>query len=171
MLMELLYSAKYISGLPVFVIYILVDIFKTLNVTLILSAAGKGRSLLTISLTSLLANIILNIILYNLMGIIGPAISTLLITAVTGLIIQACCAKILKTNFLNLFNWKRIGILVSELIVFFLVFSEISRMLAAGSFSYIFRLLIVSGGFFGIMTLLNIKSILKCIAEIGTYRL
>lgn len=42
-LMNLLYTEKYLSGISIFVVYILVDIMQFTNITLILSASGKTK--------------------------------------------------------------------------------------------------------------------------------
>ena len=171
MLMELLYSEKYMSGLAVFTVYIFTDIFRTLNITLVLSAAGKGKVLLAISAGSLLGNLVLNIIFFKTMGIVGPAVSTLIITAITGIIIQKKCAETLNCNIHELFDWKYITKLIVELLGFGIVFHLISNALAYTGIHYFVRLIIVSGSYGIILIALNCKRFLKCVGEIGKYKL
>ena len=45
---EFLYTAKYLSGIGIFITYILVDIFAVMNLTLLLSAAGKTKTIMFI---------------------------------------------------------------------------------------------------------------------------
>lgn len=69
--MNLLYSEKYLSGLPVFCIYIISDIFHFASITLILTASGKTKLLMRIGLTGLVVNFVLNIIFYHFLALWG----------------------------------------------------------------------------------------------------
>ena len=93
-LMMLLYSNKYIDGLWIFIIYIFVDLFRFANITLILSAAGKTRTLMFLGVGSLMFNAVLNVLLYQWLGLIGPAVATLLVTVATGVIMLALGAGV-----------------------------------------------------------------------------
>ncbi len=69
--MLFLYDAKYLAGLPVFIIYLVVDMIRFANVTTILSGAGKTKILMGISVTTMVLNAILNVIGYKLFGLVG----------------------------------------------------------------------------------------------------
>lgn len=169
MFMRLLYSEKYLSGLPIFMVYILVDIFRTLNITLVMSAAGKGRQLLMISAISLCSNLFLNVLFYHWLGILGPAISTLVVTIMTGILIQKKCARILQCKLSQLFDWKYTGIFVIQLVCCAALFLWISRQLNLIGMHYFLRLVIVSGGMAITLVLANAKRILSCVRKIGKY--
>ena len=171
MLMRLLYSEKYLSGIVVFVIYIIVDIFRFTNMTLILSASGKTKSLMYISAFTLILNLILNLILFKFLGIIGPAISTLIVTIISGYLIQSKCIKILQSKWSKIFDFKYLCVFGIELISFILIFSKISKWLLIKNIYYLFGLLFIGSLFSGVMLVFNFKKILYCIRDIGKYKL
>ena len=171
MLMELLYSKKYLSGLSVFIIYILVDIFRFTNMTLILSASGKTKSLMYISACTLALNFVLNIILFKYLDIVGPAISTLIVTILSGCFVQYKSACILKSRIKDVYDFKYMFRFLVELIICILIFRTISHLLNETSLHYFVKLVIVSGGFVFVTSVLQLKRILGCLKRIGSYRL
>ena len=88
----------------VFIIYILVDVLSVLNITIILSAAGKTKTILFASIGTFFANIFLNIGSFFVFEEVGPALTTLLVTLVQGIVILSLGAREIKTNILKLFD-------------------------------------------------------------------
>ena len=168
MLMELLYTQKYLSGINVFIVYTLVDIIRFLSMTLILAAAGKTKILVYLATGSIAANFLLNLLLFRLMGTLGPAIATLLILTLTGLIIQNCSASVLQCRLCDLFDWKRLLLFLAEALLLIPVFLILSR--ALGELHYITRLLIVGGGYGLALLALNLKRLFLCVRQIGEFR-
>ena len=82
-----LYSEKYSDGIWVFIIYIFVDIFSFVYPGKILMVSGRTKELLLHSVIMLVFNIGLNVVLLKLIGIIGPALATLIVQ-VGALIVQ-----------------------------------------------------------------------------------
>lgn len=115
-LMSFLYSDKYISGLNIFIVYIIVDILSVLNITLILSAAGKTKSIMCISAGAFVLNLVLNIAFYHLFDLIGPAIATLVVTTIQGVIMLSFGAKEMGTNILEMFNKRFAFLFILELV-------------------------------------------------------
>ncbi len=105
-LMQLLYSEKYLSGLPVFCIYILVDMIRFTNITLILSAAGKTKQLMFLSFGALMANFLLNLILFRLLGVPGPAVATLITTLCVGFLMLWLNARELQVPIAAFFELR-----------------------------------------------------------------
>ena len=103
-LMQLLYSDKYVVGLSVFCLYILVDLLQFANMTMVLCAAGKTGTLMLIGFGTLGLNAVFNVVLYQYMGIAGPALATLLITLLTGVLIMGFSAKALGAGITRLFD-------------------------------------------------------------------
>lgn len=171
MLLELLYSRKYIGGLRVFIIYIIVDIFRTLNITLILSSAGKTKELFIISSAALLLNAVLNIVLFKCMGITGPAVSTLIVTIISGALIQKQCAVILQCRFSEIFNAKNILYFCLKTFPVMAGFAAVSLLLEKINLHYFIKLLIVGGGCGTVLCAVNIKQIIRYIKMIDSYRL
>ena len=82
-----LYSEKYVGGIWVFIIYILVDIVSFAYPGMLLTISGRSKELLVHSLIMLIINVGLNIVFLKLFGIIGPALATLIVQ-MGGLIVQ-----------------------------------------------------------------------------------
>jgi O-antigen/teichoic acid export membrane protein len=104
----LLYSEKYLDGLNVFRIYILILYFRVIYFGMILNAAGQTKKILNSSLLSLVLNIILSIILINILGFSGPAWATLISTLLMALYQLKVTSKILKLKIRDLFPWDNI---------------------------------------------------------------
>ena len=124
-LMRLLYSDKYESGLSIFVIYILVDFIRFTNITLILCAAGKTKLLMVMGVCGLVFNAVMNVVLYNIFGITGPAIATLITTLLLGIVMLKCNAKVLKSTLKALFDLKHLVMFLCEGVIFALIAVDI----------------------------------------------
>ena len=171
MLLELLYTKKYMEGLWIFIVYILVDIVRVLNITIVLSAVGQAKELVMISGISLALNFVLNIIFFKKLGIIGPALSTLLVMTLSGIVIQNKCSKVLQCKLNKLLSAKKIlfyGVKLCSVSIIFIVLSEI---FSQSTIHYIIRLLIISGGFCMSMLMICGKELIIIIKEIGNYKL
>ena len=116
-LMTLLYTDKYLAGLNVFVVYILVDIVRFLGVTMILSALGKTKTILFVSIGTLALNCVLNIPMYLLFGNVGPAIATLIVTLLNGLVLTYLSAKNTNTSVFKFFDCKYLAVFLMECVV------------------------------------------------------
>lgn len=116
-LMKFLYTEKYISGLSIFIVYIFVDVLSVFNITLLLSAAGKTKTIMCVGVGAFIANLILNILFYHLLGLIGPAVATLVVTLLQGVVMLSMSAKVIQTSFLKMFNKKFMCIFMLELVV------------------------------------------------------
>lgn len=112
-----LYDEKYIDGLNIFIIYLVVDVFRFANATIVLSASGKTAKLMIYSIGSLAINFALNIIFYKLFGLIGPALATLVITLVLYIVLLFEASRLLKTSVIRMFEWKEIIIILLTLCV------------------------------------------------------
>lgn len=126
-----LYGDKYLDGTVIFVIYILVDMLRFANLSLILSAKGDTKTLMLLSCGSLGANLILNVLFYQLFGFAGPAIATVVITLFMSICLLQKSAKVLDTTIVGLLDKKHLS-------KYFLC------MLAAGVLTYAVRLILNS---------------------------
>lgn len=156
-LMKLLYSNRYTDGIAIFCIYILVDFLRFTNLTIILSSAGKTKWLMTLGISAMVANALLNWILYTTMGIVGPAVATLTITAITGIIMIYLDSKVLKARIRELFDLKYLSLFLLETLILTAVSATVCRLLAANDVHYFAVLVIVSGFYISLMLLLNFK--------------
>ena len=166
-LMKLLYSNKYLSGLSVFCIYILVDLFRFTNITLVLSAAGKTKKLMYLGAGSLLANVVLNAVLFKLFDINGPALSTLAVTAVTGIMMMSMSAKELGTTIGGFFDKKYLGIFVLESLAATAVFYAVQSWLEIKDVHYFVILMTICGAYGLLMLALHGKRMFRSLKKVN----
>lgn len=167
-LMTLLYSSKYISGLGVFCVYIVVDCFRFTNITLVLSAAGKTKWLMGVGVGAVTFNAVLNLFLYYLLGIIGPAVATLITTIISGIIMLSCGSKILNSRLSDVFDIKYLLLFVAENISLLLLMTKISSLLSGMNIHYFLQLIIISGSYVLIMFILNGKRLLLDMKQVNS---
>ena len=167
-LMKLLYSNKYTAALPVFFVYIFVDLFRFANITLVLSAAGKTRTLMLLGLGSLGCNAVLNVVLYRWLDLIGPAIATLLVTMATGIIMLSLGARALDTRVIRLFNWRYLARFVAESAVLTVALSFVQQAMEARDIHYFLILVTVAGAYGLIMLLLHGKRLLRALKKVNS---
>lgn len=125
-LLIFLYSEKYIVGLNIFVIYLITEIFRFTYFGLILSASGNTKFITFSSLVSVFLNIVLNVILFMLFGMIGPAVATLITVFVMGTMQFLFSLKVLKVKFFDIIN-------IREMLKY------LFQLLAVGLLCYIFK--------------------------------
>lgn len=166
-LMELLYSKKYVAGLPVFCIYILVDLLRFTNITIVLSAAGKTAKLMLYSIGSLVVNIILNVVLYQLMGVPGPAVATLLTTLGVGMLILYSGAKELNTTLGALFDGKFFALFMAENLILTVLLYGVQMALAQLGLHYFVILVIICGAYAGITLALHGKRLIQALKNVN----
>ena len=168
--MKLLYSEKYLSGLPVFCIYIIVDILHFTNITLILAASGRTKLLMRMGFAGLAVNFVLNIMLYHLCGLPGPAIATLLVSMGMGILILHCSAKELHATLRDLFDCKFLLKFGIECLGGVLLFTVVQHWLRASGIYYLFILMIVCAGYMLIVGLPNLRRFLKNLKLISSLK-
>lgn len=165
--MLFLYDPKYLPGLSVFIVYLFVDMIKFANTSLILTAKGKSKTLMICSLSALGANFILNIILFKLFGILGPAIATLIITLGLVLVLLGLGGKEIGTGTKNLFDWKEMAIVIVELIIVGAGCYAFKVGLYSVIQSTVLILILTYGMYITIMLLLNKRRIMDCFRTIN----
>ena len=166
-LMRLLYSDKYESGLVIFIIYILVDFFRFTNITLILCAAGKTKLLMVIGLAGLAFNAVTNVLFYNLFGITGPAIATLLTTVLLGVMMFVMNGKVLEVKLNAFFSFRNILMFIVESIALTLGLSYFSSVLQDSNWNYLVILFVVAGIYGAVMVMINGKRFIKNMKEMN----
>ena len=166
-LMQLLYSKKYLGGLTVFILYILVDLLRFTNITLLLAVAGKTKYLMFLSFGTLGANAVLNVVLYRVMGLAGPALATLLVTFATGVLILHLSARVLDTGLGSLFDLKCLSIFAVVSTGLTLGLYQGQKWLASTGMNYVL-VLMVTGGVYGlVMAALYGKRLLRALKNMN----
>ena len=165
--MQVLYDPKYLPGLSVFIIYLFVDMIKFANTSLILTAKGKTKTLMICSLCALGANFILNVILFKLFGLIGPAIATLIVTFCLISVLLLIGGKEIETSIIYLFDWKEMIIVIIELLVVGCICYLLKMTLYRFISSSLLILLITYVIYFFLMLIINKKRIMDCFRTIN----
>lgn len=166
-LMQLLYSEKYLSGLAVFCIYIGVDLLRFTNITLVLSAAGKTGKLMFLGMGTLAANAVLNVALYGLMGVTGPAVATLVTTLGSGILILRLGAKELRTKMHRFFDLKYLALFAGESLAAVALLYFVQKWMSGTGISYLL-ILVAVGAVYGIgMLALNGKRLLRALKTVN----
>lgn len=161
-LMKLLYSNKYTDGIAIFCIYILADLFRvTTNITIALTTAGKTKQLMILGFATLSANALLNVLMYKAMGIIGPALATLIVTITSGAVILYLDAKVFKAKLSLLFDIKKLTIFITEGIVLTITLNMLGHFLDSMDLHYFLILIIVAGTFGITMLVFNGKRLFE----------
>lgn len=103
--MTILYSEKYLPGTGVFRIYALILLWRTAYFGTMLSLHGETKKILLCSVSSMLLNVVLNYVLYKLIGFTGPAWSTFLSIGIVNILQLHFSAKITGVPVSRLFPW------------------------------------------------------------------
>lgn len=169
-LMMFLYDEKYLVALPVFIIYLIVDMIRFANVTTILSGAGKTKILMIISIVTMLCNAVLNIIGYKLIGMTGPAIVTLLLTIAMTIALLQCGAKEIRTKILELFDLRELAAILGQICGIGILVFMLSNIFSENGMSYVLNLGICYGGYVLILALFNYRRALDCYRKLNQYK-
>lgn len=81
-LITILYSEQYTRTKVIFLIYIVVDMVRILQTSILFSATNNSKLLLRYAAIVCVGNIGLDILLYYQMGIVGPAVATLIVNLI-----------------------------------------------------------------------------------------
>lgn len=165
-----LYGEAYLKGEYVFLLYMIVSILRFANLSLVLSANGETQRLMIISVVGLLFNVFMNIALYYLMGFVGPAIATVVITAATTFILLKRSTDILHTNMGRIFDFKKLVLYIAELLVVVPVFRTLANYMESMSVPTIGIIILAGGGICGTIFIMNIKSIVDLMKKINQLR-
>lgn len=166
-----LYSDAYLSGTTVFILYVLDSMLRFASMHLILTASGRSKTLMMYSLVSLVLNTLLNIVLFKMMGMVGPAVATLLCAFVYMMMVLNASIKLLDAKWLEIFDLKDMLRFVSFLAVSGAVLRFVNNwLISTGIHKYI--CMIATIAVFGLVNLfINYTQIKKVLKEINQLRI
>lgn len=166
-----LYTTEYAVGNAVFVIYVFDSMMRFASMHLILTAAGKTRKVMAYSIVSLGLNLVLNVLFYQIWGIIGPAISTLITAIIYMFLILLDTTKIIGAKLPEVFDFKDLVVFTTSLVVMWAVTFRINRFLVGvGLHAYVS--MIISMAIFGLTILgIHFKKIFRVLKKINSYKL
>lgn len=108
---SLLYSDKYLHGVSVFRVYNIVLLITFTYYGMILNSIGKTKLIFYSSIASLGINVVLNYIFLKLLGVIGPAIATVVSTALVAIFQLIATTKYVQINFRRILPWRKLIII------------------------------------------------------------
>ncbi len=155
----ILYSPEYLPGKAIFILYVLSDMIKFANVSIVLSAKGKTSLLMKLSVLSLAVNAVLNIAFYKWLGMIGPAIATVAVTLGTTVILCHYSAVILHGGLLQMLGIKHMLIYMLELAAGGLACYQVRSMAIANGVSGLGAMVVAGGLYCAVPMLVHRKKI------------
>ena len=166
------YSSEYVSGMPIFIIYICDGMIQFASFHLVIAANGNSRFLMRLSFVLLIANIFFSLGLYylfNLFGIamVGPAAATLMISAVYVLILCKKTSTILDMPMKTFFPVKAMALYLCELVLVGGVFGLIKRGLEYIAIPWLAVFVVICAFYCLTIALLNIKKYKRLFYEIN----
>lgn len=169
---QFFYSTEYLSGIPIFIIYILDGMVQFASFHLIIAANGNSKFLMNISIILLATNVILSLGLYrffNLFGeaIFGPAVATLIISVIYVLILCIKTSKILNMNIKTYLPLKSMLAYLCELAFVGGIFAFVKYELSFINIPWIIIFIAICMSYCLVITLLNIKKYKQLFLEIN----
>lgn len=107
-IITILYSSRYLSGVPVFRIYSLVLLLRITYFGMGLNALGQSKTIMCASMLSLGVNLILNYIFIRAFGPKGAALATVISLSVCGYLQLWFTAKRINIRISEIFPWNRL---------------------------------------------------------------
>lgn len=107
-IMTILYSEKYLAGTSVFRIYALILLWRTTYFGTMLSLHGQTKKILYCSISSMILNVVLNYVLFKLIGFTGPAWSNFISIGVVNALQLKMSAIITDVPMSKLFPWREL---------------------------------------------------------------
>lgn len=107
-IMAFLYSAKYLPGVGVFRVYSVVLLLRITYFGMILNASGRTKFILYSSIITLIVNVGLDIVLYQIIGILGPAVATFLSIFIAQITQLWATSRLINIPLRMIFPWNKI---------------------------------------------------------------
>lgn len=165
-----LYSDKYIDGKWIFIIYLIVDLLRFLDLSVVVNSAGLTKKIMIYNLLSLGINFILNIIFYLIWGWYGPAIATVVSVLIKNIMVIREALRLYKKKFKDIINIKDIvKFYFIEIILGIMLVAFKSQLKEAG-INYIIEMLIIMGLFICISFVINRKELISIFNRLNSLK-
>ena len=106
---QVLYGARYLPGYGVFCLYLVATMARFASLSLILSAAGRTKALMVVSLVAVVFNALLCVVLYSLMGFIGPALASVLVNVGMAVVLVRLSLREIDGGLATAFDPRAVG--------------------------------------------------------------
>ncbi|MGI6695193.1 MAG: oligosaccharide flippase family protein [Christensenellales bacterium] len=165
-----LYGDKYLPGREVFVIYIIYDIIQFANLSLILSARGKTKTLIKVALVLVFTNFILTYFLTRQLGMLGAAVATLLSAVITITILLKQSFSEVSVKVAEIFDIRVFGNFVLKAALVSAVVAIFARFVSRSFNSHVIRLLVVYPVFMLATSLVNWRVLISRLKNLNSLR-
>ena len=165
-LMKILYDQKYLPAVNIFCMFIVVDMLKFANLSIIFSISNKAKELLCYSGAALVLNAVLNIVLFKIFGMPGPAIATVIVTILLSCIITFRSSQLLKVKASTLLNLKQMMLIACEYLIWGILTYN-AKILLADKISTILTFIITYGIYAVPLLVINRKKIVSLLKDIN----
>lgn len=165
-LVKILYDQKYLPAVNIFCMYIVVDMLKFANLSIIFSISNKAKELLCYSGAALVLNVFLNIVLFKMFGMPGPAIATVIVTILLSCIITFRSSQLLKVKVSTLLNLKQMILITFEYLIWgILTFN--AKIILADKIPTLLTFIITYGLYTVPLLVINRKKIVSLLKDIN----
>lgn len=168
---QFLYSSEYLSGKIIFILYIADSMIRFASMHLILTASGRSKLLMAYSIIALILNAILNIIFYQMFGMVGPAIATVIVAFLYAFLVLGKTLEVLNAKWVEILEVKELCFFILGLIITGIVgYSLNIGLLYVNTPSTISMFIIIV--FFVLVNFgINYKNIMKIIRSINRLKM
>jgi len=132
---SLLYSDKYLPGVPVFKVFCVVLLLRCTYFGMILNSIGRTKLIFYSSTAALVLNLLLNYPFYLIFGFIGPAIATLISITTVDVSQLIVTSKSIGVSFNKILPWRTLGIITIINIFMGIAFAFIKVYVSIDTFS------------------------------------
>ncbi|QWT52209.1 oligosaccharide flippase family protein [Eubacterium sp. MSJ-33] len=169
-IISVLYSEKYLTGIWVFRVYSITSLVKITSWGIILNATKNNKYVMQVSVIILCANLILNYLFLNFIGMIGAALATA-ISEFLGVILKLWhSAKVINYGFSNVIPWKDLGIILSINIIGATVFCYINSYMLNTKLNKYISMIIMGVLWMGIYYVIFRKKIQEDIKQLNNMK-
>lgn len=169
-LIQVLYGEKYLPGVDVFRLYLVSSILRFAAASLVLSASGRSRLLMYVSLATMVLSSFLSVLGFELLGFVGPAWAAVLVALIGTSAILGLSVRQLEARWTEVFDLRALA--------YFVVVSGALFALSFGGVSYLkglvetplSRVLIFAPAFVLISMALNFKQLSASLRAINSMR-
>lgn len=169
-IISFLYGDKYLPGRDVFVVYVVYDILQFANISLILSARGKTRTLIRIASILLASTVGLTYVLTLWGGILGAALATLLSSVVTLALLQIFSLQEIGARLCDVFEKTTLLTFMSRAALAAAITAALAWVTARHVEAGVIRLLVVYPTFVLTTAAFNHKLLISRMKELNQLR-
>ena len=106
---QVLYGARYLPGYTVFCLYLVTAMVRFASLSLILSASGRTKALMVVSLVAVAVNAVLCIVLYSLIGFVGPALASVVVNVGMAVVLVRLSLREIDGGLATAFDPRAVG--------------------------------------------------------------